>query len=304
MEEKQIKASVILPVYNAEQYLEQAVESVLRQSFCDFELLLLNDGSTDSSEVIIDSFIAKDDRCKKLSWSNRGLIQTLNSGLRDAMGEIIFRMDADDICKPNRFEKQWNYLQKNPNCVAVGSKVLLIDSIGLPIKEFSGIENHEEIDSENLQGHGSVITHPTVAMRKSSVMMIGGYRDEYPHAEDLDLFLRLAEVGRLANLPEVLLEYRQHALSIGYSKRAEQLFSAQAAVRDAKHRRGIMGDELELSISTFQTPKLADIYRKWAWWALSGGNLRTARKYAIKTLLSNPLKWQGWKVLACSIRGY
>jgi len=304
MKEKYIKASVILPVYNAEQYLDLAIDSVLEQSFGDFELLILNDGSTDSSEEIIDYFVGKDERCKKLSWPNQGLISTLNRGLREAKGEIIFRMDADDICKPSRFEKQWNYLQENPECVAIGSQVLLIDSDGLAIKEFPCIENHEKIDAENLKGTGSIITHPTVAMRKSSVELVGGYCDKYEHAEDLDLFLKLAEVGRLANLPEVLLEYRQHASSIGYSKRAEQLASARLAAVDAKQRRGVVNNDLTFNDSEIRTPKLSQVYTKWAWWALSGGNVATARKYAFKAILSAPLKWQSWKLLACSIRGY
>jgi len=304
MKEQQVKASVILPVYNAEKYLELAIESILAQSFYDFELLILNDGSKDGSDAIIDGFVKKDRRCKKLSWPNRGLIPTLNAGLEEAKGEIIFRMDADDICRPDRFAKQFNYLQENPKCVAVGSKVLLIDTGGLPIREFSGIEEHEKIDMENLKGLGSVITHPTVAMRKSSVVSIGGYRDKYIHAEDLDLFLRLAEVGKIANLPEILLEYRQHALSIGYAKRAEQLASAQLAVFDAKQRRGTVSSDLLLNNNVIKTPKLSQIYTKWSWWALSDGNLRTARKYAIKAVLSSPFRWQSWKLVACCIRGY
>jgi len=304
MDKKQINASVLMPVYNAERYLEQAIESILNQSFRNFELLILNDGSTDGSEAIIDAYVAKDDRCKKLSWPNQGIIATLNKGLKEAIGEIIFRMDADDVCRPDRFEKQWNYLKKNPDCVAVGSKVLLIDSEGLPICEFIELEQHDKIDSENLKGHGSVITHPTVAMRKSSLMAIGGYRHEYPHAEDLDLFLRLAEEGKLANLPEVLLEYRQHASSIGYSKRAEQLASAKAAVLDAKQRRGLDVVDSTLTSNLFETPALPDVYRKWAWWALSGGNVKTARKYAVKALLHSPFNLNNARLLACVIRGY
>jgi len=304
VKEKYIKASVILPVYNAEQYLEIAINSVLEQSFGEFELLILNDGSTDGSEAIIDYFVNKDPRCKKLSWPNQGLIATLNAGLREAKGEVVFRMDADDICKPNRFEKQWNYLQENPDCVAIGSQVLLIDSDGLAIKEFPCIINHEGIDAENLKGIGSVITHPTVVMRKSSVELVGGYCDKYEHAEDLDLFLKLAEVGRLANIPEVLLEYRQHATSIGYSKRAEQLSSAKLAAFDAKKRRGVVNNDLSVNASEISTPALSQVYTKWAWWALSGGNVATARKYAFKAILSAPLKWHSWKLLACSIRGY
>lgn len=304
MDVRQIKASVLLPIYNAKKYLEEAIESVLSQSFDDFELLLLNDGSSDGSELIIDYFVKKDCRCRKLSWSNRGLIETLNEGLRQARGDIIFRMDADDICLPERFEKQWSFLQQYPDCVALGSKVLLIDESGLPITEFPVLESHEEIDFENLKGLGSVITHPTVSMRKEAVLKVGGYRKNYKHAEDLDLFLRLAEVGRLANLPDILLEYRQHVSSIGYSKRKEQLDSAYKAVSDAKKRRGLIDNELTYPITLFKTPKLEDVYRKWAWWAISGGYINTARKYAFKAIFCDPLNVNNIKLIYCIVRGY
>lgn len=299
----QIEASVLLPIYNADKYLEMAIESVLQQSFVNFELLLLNDGSTDRSEEIIDFFVKKDKRCRKLSWSNRGLIETLNIGIQESRGEILFRMDSDDVSRPDRFQKQWDYLLKNPDCVAVGSRALLIDSEGLPIKEFLVMLNHDQIDEAHLNAIGGIIPHPSVAIRKRSIISVGGYRKEFPFAEDLDLFLRLAEVGRLANLPDILLEYRQHISSIGYSKRKEQVTSSYMAVSDAKKRRGIKDNESSLSVTNFEMPTLEEVYRKWAWWAISGGYINTAKKYTFKAILRDPLNINNIKLLYCIIRG-
>lgn len=299
---KPVLTSVLLPIFNAEKYLALAIDSILGQTFTDFELLLLNDGSTDGSEKIIDEYVKWDRRCKKLSWPNRGLIATLNEGLNVAQGDVIFRMDADDIAYPDRFDKQLRYIEKHPECVAIGTKVLLIDCDGWPIRTFSALEGHEQVDKEHLEGRGGAIAHSSVAMRKDVVLAVGGYREAYKHAEDLDLFLRLAEVGRLANLPDVLLEYRQHPSSIGYSKRAEQLKSVQSVINDAIDRRGL--DLAKKAVQPFTSPSIKQIYGKWAWWALGDGNIKTARKYAIKAILLDPFNWRTWKLLACCIRGY
>lgn len=300
----QIKASVILPIYNGEAYLKLAIDSVLNQTFKDFELLLLNDGSSDSSEKIIDNYVKKDKRCKKFSWQNQGLIKTLNTGIEKAQGEIIFRMDADDVCHPQRFEKQLSYLESNPECIALGSRVLLIDDAGMPIKIVSVPSGHEDIEKRNFVGNGSAIVHPTVAMRKKAVIEVKGYREQFTHAEDIDLFLRLAEKGKVANLPDILLEYRQHASSIGYSKRKEQLISINKAIEDAICRRNIIVEPSQSLESFLLTQNISEVYRKWAWWALQGGNKKTARKYLCKTIQSDPFDMGNIKLLLCVIRGY
>ncbi|MDP3332522.1 MAG: glycosyltransferase family A protein, partial [Methylococcaceae bacterium] len=117
-------ASVIFPVYNAGEYLDAAIESILSQTFKDFELLLLNDGSTDGSLSRLEYYASQDSRCKVFTSANRGLVGTLNEGIRLAAGDILFRMDQDDISLPDRFEKQMRYLAEHPECVLVGSRVL------------------------------------------------------------------------------------------------------------------------------------------------------------------------------------
>ncbi|HIK38766.1 MAG: glycosyltransferase [Geminocystis sp.] len=296
--------SVVMPVYNGEKYLEEAVESILAQSLPDFELIIINDGSTDKSLEILESLYKKDSRIKLLNnVRNRGIVDCLNKGIKQARGKYIARMDADDIAIKERLERQLKFLENNPEYVAVGCRVLAIDAEGLPIKPFGDCFTHEEIDKGNLRGVGSMIIHPAAVIRRESLEKVGGYR-HYSHAEDLDLFLRLAEIGKLANLPEILLKYRLHVDSIGGKYRHIQLGGCRKAVLDACRRRGITvaGD---FGVTIPQKPvSRGEIYRKWGWWSLQGGNIKTCRKYALKALIENPLHLDNWRLFWCCLRGY
>ena len=197
------------------------------------------------------------------------------------------------------------YLQAHSECVAVGSRVMLIDAEGEPICRFAEEVEHKAIDAAHLAGRGGAIAHPATAIRKQALLHIGGYRAEYTHAEDLDIFLRLAEVGQLANLPEVLLKYRQHPGSIGYHYRLMQQDSTRRVLADASARRGLGQPVLpERSDSTNKTPSLADVHRKWAWWALNAGNHKTAKKHAWKAFALDPFSMESMKLCACVLRGY
>lgn len=303
MSNKTTKASVILPIYNADKYLTEAIESILNQTWKDFEVLLLNDGSTDKSEAIIDEFCKKDARCKKFSWPNKGLVPTLNQGIKEARSDLLIRMDADDICEPTRFEKQFDFLKNNPDHVAVGSNVMLIDDVGLPIISIAQFFDHHQLDRHNLLGLGSALVHPSVMMRKKAVIDVGGYDARYKHAEDLDLFLKLAEIGKLANINESLLYYRQHLTSIGYTKRFDQHNACIKAVKSAQSRRGIKHELHQKPPSSSDIQNINQIYRKWAWWSLKGKNRKTARKYAIKAFISAPYKLENLKVLFFALKG-
>ncbi len=297
-------ASVVIPVFNTSAYLERAIDSVLGQTFADFELLLLDDGSSDGSSEILDRYQAADSRCRVYHWPNRGIIATRNEGNRLAKADIIILMDSDDICMPDRFEKQLRYLEENPDCVAVGSKILLIDTEDLPITEMGNKFSHEEIDSTNMSGD-SIFFQPTVALRKAAVEQVGGYREEFPCAEDFDLFLRLAEIGKLANIPEVLLKYRQHLSSIGYLHGNKQADSATRAITDACQRRGIDYKKLSLRPQPAKDRQdIGDAYIKWSWWALKAGHLQTARKYALKAVKEQPFTWGAWRLCVYVLRGH
>jgi len=186
-----------------------------------------------------------------------------------------------------------------------------------PIVEMFKYTSHEAIDAANMRGEGSAMAHPSAAIRRDALLAIGGYRAEFEWAEDLDLFLRLAELGRLANLPDVLLTYRQHINSVGYSKRALQVARAAAAVQAAVHRRATTQASLAfVPADAFATPapaprvndlrngSLAEIHRNWAWLALIGGHPRTARKHAFQVLKLEPVRIETLRLVACALRGH
>lgn len=298
------KVSVILPVYNASQYLRAAIESVLGQTVTDFELLVIDDGSTDGSISILRDAADRDTRVSFRSRQNRGLVTTLNELIEWSRGEYLARMDADDICRPLRLEKQIGYLDEHPECVAVGSASLIIDPEGMPICEHQYELTHEEIDSAHTSEMvGSRICHPSVMMRREAIMQVGLYDEQYRYAEDLDLFLRLAEIGTLANLPEVLLSYRHHLSSVCYTYTSEQRTVARRAINAARTRRGIAMVSATCK-ADLESVTDADVHRKWAWWALSAGNLKTARKHALKALVADPFNIENLRASVCAIRGH
>ncbi|MBC7786405.1 MAG: glycosyltransferase [Methylophilaceae bacterium] len=305
--EKIPAVSVIMPIYNTFKYIDEAIESVLNQTFTDFELLLLNDGSTDGSLARLEHYAGIDSRCKLLTSANSGIVATRNKGVALARAEILINMDSDDICLPNRFQTQVDYLKQHPECVAAGSKILLIDSDGLPILQAGNLLTHDEIDTANMSGNGLVMFNPAVAMRKSVVVAVGAYKPEFEHAEDLDLFLRMAEVGKLANISQILLHYRQHVASVGYAKRQSQVSATKVCVLEAYARRHLSPPS-ELVNSDPQTyfhaPDLFEIHSKWSWWALGGGYAKTARVHAWKAFLSKPFSISNLKLYLCAIRGY
>jgi glycosyltransferase involved in cell wall biosynthesis len=298
--------SVLLPVFNAEIYLQAAMESVLSQTFEDFELLALDDGSTDGSLRILKSYAAKDDRIRIISRENKGLVETLNELISEAKGQYLARMDADDICMPQRFEKQVAFMDAHPDHVVVGTRLLLIDEEGLPLATMINNFTHEEIDCALLKGVGLTLCHPSTMIRKPEVLAVGGYSVEKQFAQDCDLWLRLAEKGKLANLPDVLIKYRQHLSSIGYANREEQLCWHKMALLDAYNRRKLeIPDWLPLmdqQVSANPSSE-SDHHRKWAWWALRGGNIKSARKHAVLALRKDPFKIESWRAFACAVRG-
>jgi hypothetical protein len=208
-------------------------------------------------------------------------------------------MDADDISLPERFERQVRFLEQNPEYAVVGSKVLLIDSDGAPLMCMGEKQRHEDIDGAHLRGEGGAIIHPAAMIRTEAMRAIGGYR--LLKDEDLDLFLRLAEYGRVANLPDVLLHYRQHATSAGHQHYAAMVQGVRQAVADARVRRALpplqSSEALALDVSSWNGPvKTAQYHKKWAWWALQGGHPATARKHALVALRKDPLSLDTWRL--------
>lgn len=293
------RVSVVMPVRNGARYLKDAIDSVLGQTYRQFQFVIVDDGSTDATPKILHSYAARDSRIELLRTPGRGIVTALNEGISHATGEYVARMDGDDVCLPERLERQVAWLDARPECVLVGSRVLLMDEEGEPIREWCGELAHEEIDQAHMEW-GWPVVHPAVMMRRAAVEAVGGYRKKYEHVEDLDLFLRLAEVGRLCNLPEVLLKYRKHMGSVCQTKGAEQERLKAELYQETRERRGIGGP---MRIPTVREVRESEVHRLWGWWALQAGHLKTARKHAAAALKGGPLSVEAWRLMYCAVRG-
>jgi hypothetical protein len=235
--------SVVLPVHKSEAYLAAAVESILAQSFGDWELLAIDDGLSSNSSAILRSFAARDPRVTVVLEAGASFIAKLVRGVALAQGELIARMDADDIAHCDRFARQLAFLDAHPEVAVVGSAVTLIDAHGKTIRDAHYPEGSAAI-AEVLQT-GSALAHPAVMMRKDAVIAAGGYRPAYQYAEDYDLWLRMAERFALANLPDRLLYYRQHAAKLSVAYAAEQMLATRVAQFAARCRRAGKPDPTE-----------------------------------------------------------
>lgn len=293
--------SVLMCVRNAARYVGEAVDSILTQTLRELELIVVDDGSTDSTLQLLQQRAKRDDRLRVIAQRQIGAVPCRNLALRESRGEFIAIMDADDAALPHRLERQVAFLRDHPDHVAVGAWVLMIDAEGEPLRPWQTPTTHEGIEAEHLQGRGGTIIHPSVLIRGSVLRALGGYREQFDLAQDVDLFLRLAEVGRLSNLDEVLLKYRQHSVSEGYRKRKRQAALAAQAVRDAFERRGLPAPDALPTVERTATP--AEHAEKWAWWALQSGNVRTARKHAWRSVRRGPFRLSAWRALACALRG-
>ncbi len=294
------RISVIMPAYNCERYIKAAIDSILGQSFRGFEFIIIDDGSTDDTRSIAEAAAARDPRIRLISHRNRGITACLNEGLMLASGEFIARMDGDDISMPDRFEKQIAFLDAHPDHGLVGGQFMLIDPDGRWLRGLERPSGHDALQAELLKGMGAIF-HPTMMYRRQLVLDVGGYSEEYRHAEDVDFLLRISEVTKIANLNTRVLFYRLHFGSVGLTRRREQLLAAYRAVVAAAERRGLIPPPRP-EVSDPNTTR-ADVYSRWGWWALQGGQLRTARLYAAKALLRRPLDLKTLRLAACALRG-
>lgn len=215
--------TVAMSVYNGERFLESAIDSVLAQTFTDFEFLILDDGSRDSSAAIIRAAAARDSRIRPIVRENRGLVASLNQLLGEARAPLIARMDADDLCMPERFARQIAFLAAHPDHGVIGSYTRDIDEQGAAYPS-SGADHpvsHEEL-VHNIEHGGPLLAHPSVMYRRDVVLAAGGYHAAFRHCEDFDLWLRLAHRTRIANLPERLLHYRHYAGQVSNRHAVEQ----------------------------------------------------------------------------------
>ncbi len=218
------KVSVIMSVKDAEAYLEEAVNSILSQSFRDFEFIIVDDGSKDRSPAILKKFSRDDKRIQVITNAeNIGLPRSLNKAIESASGEYMARMDADDISMPQRFEKQAAFLDGNPDVGLLGTSYYGIDDKGTAVSRNMVPAKDEDIRKSLIRGNP--FCHPSVMIRKSVLDKVGLYKEEFRHTEDYELWFRMAGSGaKMANLEDLLFKRRYTGRSICFAHENEQLW--------------------------------------------------------------------------------
>ena len=222
--------SVLIPVYNQQSYIEKAIKSVLNQTLKNFEIVVINDGSTDKTLEIIKSF--NDKRLKIYSTKNKGIISALNYGLIKCKSDIIARFDGDDIMFSNRLYTQLNFFKKN-NPILLGSNALIIDSKSNVLGKSNLPLGHEIIKS-SLKNMNPAFFHPSVMFNKKKIIELGGYNKWAIHAEDYDLWLHLSKKGKLINIKKPLIKYRVHKKSISRLNKAIALENCYSSFKNFK----------------------------------------------------------------------
>ncbi len=268
--------SVVFPVFNTRDYLIDAIASIVEQSFRDWQLICVNDGSSDGSTEILDWFATQDPRIKVFHQANAGSVAAVKRGCALATAPLMCRMDCDDIAIGDRLEKQVEFLRQHPECCVVGGAILEMDSDSDPLGVSRLPTRHDEL-VDNLLHRRTGLFHPATMFRAQAYHAVGGYRDQYEWVEDHDLWLRMAQHGQLANLQDVVLCYRLHAKSICWQRSAEQRVRMNGVLREAYAARGRELPQ-ELLMQAGLTRSAAGP-GKWARAAAKGGYQRTLLKH-------------------------
>ena len=300
------KVSVVMSVFNNEKFLKEAIDSILNQTFTDFEFIIVNDGSTDNTRNIIQNY--SDNRIKLLNnISNLGISRAANIGIKAACGIYIARQDADDISMPERLEKEVLFLDHNKNIALVGAYYYMINEKGKILKIIKPLTESEEIKcnllNDNQFGQGSVM------FRVKCIKEVGYYREEFDLVGDYDLWLRISEIFDLANIPEPLFKWRININSISVRKKVLQDRYALLAIELAKERRQSGKDKLQslnkVEIDKFlgelisdtriqDKRKIAEGYCFWSRILFGGKDYKGAFKLIFKSFVSYPLNKETW----------
>jgi len=270
------KISVLMPVYNGEKFLKEAIDSILNQSFKDFEFLIINDGSTDRSKKIILSY--QDQRIIFFeNKKNLGVAKTLNRGLKLAKGKYIARMDADDISLPDRLKKQNEFMEKNHQVAVCGTWVKLFGNKSHENEFWKSPGDFESIKSLAL--FYSPVYHPTVLIRNETLKKYNlSYNPSFTYAEDYELWVRIMEKTKVVNLQEVLLFHRIHSKEAGKIYRQTQVKNANRIRLYQLNKLGIFPKKHELAI-----------HQAISYWQFKHDKqfVRVARHWLIKLFIAN-----------------
>jgi glycosyltransferase involved in cell wall biosynthesis len=235
--------SVVMSVYNGEAYLAEAIESILTQTFADFEFIIINDGSRDGTARMLAEYAERDPRVRVVTQENSGRVPSLNRGIEMAAAPFIARMDADDVSLPNRLERQVSFLEAHPEIGLLGSAVEMVGPEGESLGIYAPDCGDQELRQVMMKLNP--FRHPAILMRKGIASGVGGYRKVMLDTDDYDLWLRMSERTQIANLPEVLVKYRIHPNQVSVRNLAHQTLCCFAARGAAARRSAGLPDPVE-----------------------------------------------------------
>ncbi len=303
--------SVLMPVFNTAPYLRDAIQSIQRQTYGDFELVVIDDGSSDGCAELLTEMAAADPRMRVVLRENRGLIATRNELLHLARSDLVAWMDSDDLSSPDRLQLQTDAFLADARLVCLGGAAQRIDPEGHPLDVERYPALHDAIVAGQLTG--GAIRFASTTMRRDVALEVGGFREPFRIGEDLDLLLRMSEVGKMGNLAEIVYSYRQHASSTFVGLSPQWLNYRDAILELAKERREFGTDRLQRgetvtvgSASKFTlASNVAGVYAEWAGYALRNGSFDHAWKYATLALRTKPMSPRFWKLyIATSFRAW
>jgi glycosyltransferase involved in cell wall biosynthesis len=291
--------SVLLPVYNGKRYIAPAVRSILSQTERDFELLLCDDGSDDGTDLILKPFAA-DPRVKLVRTERFGLGRVCNHLLSMARGEFLARMDADDISLPDRFAAELSLMRADPNLAVIGTWLYIMDPAGRRVLNYSPPTDNASLQSMCMNGE-CPINEPSSMMRAEMVRRVGGWRPEMVPCGDIDLWLRLGEIGHLGMVDQPLQCYRLHPKSMSHTQTAvkRREIIRQICAR-AMERRGISGEIPEPPIWPEPNVDLHRQHLQYGWWAFKHGDRATALVYGWRAARKRFFDSQAWRLMACA----
>jgi len=302
MQTKQPSVTVLMPAYNAGNYIAEAIASVLKQSFTDFELLIVNDGSTDNTLKIINSF--SDPRIIVIHQENKGIVSALNNGLQHARAAYIARFDADDICYPDRLKIQYNFITAHPEYHIIGSAADYIDAEGNYIfTQHPGAHLYEEI--QDLHPSVCPFIHPCVFYRKDAIVNNGGYNEHAYTFEDHFLWATILKKEKACNLSQPLIRYRLNPESITIDEKWRTRRFREIKYTALQSLQITAGDERELRqiVADQNLPKI----KEGAYYALCGKKFlvnnfqpRKARHHMLRAISSHPLRLDNYLLYTIS----
>jgi len=300
----QPQISVVMPAYNSELYIDEAVNSILKQTFADFELIIINDGSTDSTFEKIEKWKRKDSRVKVVHQENIGRSLSRNKGLDMAQADYVAFADADDISTPKRLELTYNYLKKNPDVCAVSGIFDRICMRGVFLYKALVVFEHKDIEMKLLNDIGDQFHQSCSMVRKEIAIKVGGYNPAHILGDDVGFFLKMARAGKLHNLNATLLRYRLHPTSIVAKANKEMIVNVKEKLRPEWEERGLkFPNDFSHWLETAEKKSPEQDLLRWGWNALQRNERKIARVYAKELFFSNPLNTRNLRFICCAIRG-